>query len=101
MDLPLSKLEILLTTALVCALIGLVYEAYIVPDVCPGILKSTVEACNANMEAKIVNNCQQSYYAPSSWDIRDHMNGTLLNQTLGNQSIETPQQRLERRLNNG
>ena len=101
MDLPLSKLEILLTTALVVCLIGFCYIAFIVPDACPVILKSTVEACNANMEAKAVNLCQQSYYSPSGWDIRDNYSNPLLNQTLEgrNLTIETGWERLDRRLN--
>jgi hypothetical protein len=101
MGLPLTRLEILLATALVCALIGFCYEAFIVPDQCPGILKSTVEACNANMEAKMVNLCQQSYYSPSSFDIRDNYSSPLLNQTLNsrNLSIETNWERLNKRLN--
>jgi hypothetical protein len=46
MDLGLTRLEILLTTALLCALIGLVYVAFLQPEGCPARLGATIKACN-------------------------------------------------------
>lgn len=101
MKIPLTKLEILLTTALLIALIGVIYLAYIAPAICPLMLKDVIQQCNFLHEKELVNKCYQSYYTPSSWDIRDYMNSTQVNKTLNesNLSIDTGIQRLNRRLN--
>lgn len=99
---PLTKLEILLSCALLVAMIGLIYFVWIVPSEFPKMLKSTIEACNANYEALRVNYGQQSPYAVSGWDIRDYLNNSKINQTLAerNLTIETGLQRYERRYRN-
>lgn len=101
MNLPLSKLEIILATGMLVCLIGVVYLAFIVPAICPAMLKDTIQQCNFLHEKELVNKCYQSYYSPSSWNVLEHMNSTLVNQTLkdNNLTIETGQDRLNRRLN--
>lgn len=64
--LSLTKLEILLSTALLCALIALVYFAFLLPEGCPSRLQTTIKTCNEIIAATQAN-CQQ--YIPKSWNI--------------------------------
>lgn len=98
METHLTKLEMLLSCALLVSMIGVVYFAFVIPSEYPKILKSTVEACNANYEAMMVNTGRQSPYSVSGWDIRDHFNSSALNTTLTNHNltIETGMDRKKR-----